>query len=269
MKRFTDTEKWRDPWFRKLGSLEKNFWGYICDNCDNAGIWRPDLEMAEFCIGLKIEPAKILDAFSGRILVLPDGYWLIIKFVEFQYGELNPDCRPHQQVLGILKRHGLGYAKGIYTLKDRIRIGSGSDQGGVGGDENAPELPRGFPKNEDEAIGCIGNVGCDREFALKTWNLARSRGGKDHKEIAIVSWPHFLKSQWDFERDRRNKPALGNGHGSVPAGIQLREIDEQISRHPANRDSAAYNGKCTELDKASLRALRTKRNDLSRQIANA
>ena len=50
-KRFTATEKWDDPWFRKLNLLAKAFWYYVCDKCDNAGVWKIDFEHASFYMG--------------------------------------------------------------------------------------------------------------------------------------------------------------------------------------------------------------------------
>jgi len=54
MKRFTETEKWRDPWFRKLSAGAKLAFLYIIDNCDNAGVWTADKELADFSIGMEI-----------------------------------------------------------------------------------------------------------------------------------------------------------------------------------------------------------------------
>ena len=49
-KRFTDTEKWKDPWFCALTEKEKLFWVYIVDNCDHAGIWRVNWPLVQFYI---------------------------------------------------------------------------------------------------------------------------------------------------------------------------------------------------------------------------
>jgi hypothetical protein len=66
----------------------------------------------------------------------------------------------------------------------------------------AVELPRGFPRDEDEAKAHAAFVGCPEAFAATTWALARGRGGRDSKDVPIRSWRHFLKSQWEFERVR-------------------------------------------------------------------
>jgi hypothetical protein len=38
LKRFTETTKWADPWFRKLPLRLKSLWHWLCDTCDMAGV---------------------------------------------------------------------------------------------------------------------------------------------------------------------------------------------------------------------------------------
>lgn len=120
-KRFTETEKWKDPWFRKLPPAYKCFWIYICDNCNNAGIWNIDFELAEMLIGAPLDLHAIGAHFSERIKFLDQKYIQITGFIQFQYGELHKDSKPHQQVLKLLEKYGVskGYPKGIHTLKDK------------------------------------------------------------------------------------------------------------------------------------------------------
>jgi len=62
----------------------------------------------------------------------------------------------------------------------------------------------------------------------------------------------------------------GNGSGFAPSpAVQLKSVSEVISTHPANRDSTAYNPRCTEAQRAELKALRLRADDLNRQIALA
>lgn len=119
-KRFTDTNKWKDSWFQDLPSKYKLFWIYLLDECDSAGVWKPNIRLATFQIGEPFEEAELKRVFGERITVTETGYWFITKFIGFQYGELSDTCKPHVSVINILKNHKIkGYSKGIDTLKDK------------------------------------------------------------------------------------------------------------------------------------------------------
>lgn len=119
-KRFTDSNKWKDTWFQDLPTKYKLFWVYLLDECDAAGIWKPNIRLACFQIGEPFEELELKRVFGDRITITGDGYWFIKKFIEFQYGELSEHSKPHQSVIKILEKHNIkGYAKGIYTLKEK------------------------------------------------------------------------------------------------------------------------------------------------------
>lgn len=124
MKRFTETEKWRDSWFRRLHPSEKLAYLYIVDCCDNSGVWDPDYELAEFQIGHQVAWPKVIEAMGDRLEILKSGKWHLRKFVGYQFGELSDDCKPHQHVIRLLESHGIervskGYPKGIQRDKDK------------------------------------------------------------------------------------------------------------------------------------------------------
>lgn len=121
-KRFTATEKWDDPFFQDLSPKYKCFWIFILDKCDAAGVWNVNLRAAEFFIGEKLDMKEVMQLFGDRIKILNGGErWFIQKFIEFQYGELSENCKPHQSVIQILKKYNLykGYTKGIDTLQEK------------------------------------------------------------------------------------------------------------------------------------------------------
>jgi hypothetical protein len=126
MKRFTETTKWADPWFRKLHPTAKLLWLYLCDNCDHAGVIELDPEVAAMQMGVRprdIDPSKLGD----RIISLPGGKLWVQKFVDFQYGKISRDCKAHGPVFASIAKHELervskGLAKGpmggIHTPQD-------------------------------------------------------------------------------------------------------------------------------------------------------
>lgn len=119
-KRFTDTAKWKDTWFQDLPAKYKLFWIYLLDECDAAGLWKPNIKLANFQIGENFQESELINVFSERITVTDSGYWFVNKFIKFQYGELSENCKPHLPIIKTLKSHKIkGYPKGIHTLEEK------------------------------------------------------------------------------------------------------------------------------------------------------
>ena len=121
-KRLTDTEKWKKCWFRQLKPVYKCFWQYICDNCNHAGIWDVDFDLAEVFIGEKLDQKEIKQIFKKQYWELHKGFkWLIIDFIRFQYGELNTSNTMYVAVRNALRQEGV-------SLEDIWRIHPGKDK---------------------------------------------------------------------------------------------------------------------------------------------
>jgi hypothetical protein len=122
--RFTDSRKWDDPWFRKLACKHKAFWIFLLDKCNHAGIWKVDMESAEFHIGDKFDIKDVHNVFRERVVDLK-GKWFIPKFISFQYqvdvNSLNPDNRVHKSVLMLLQKEGAlkGLKSTLLGCKDK------------------------------------------------------------------------------------------------------------------------------------------------------
>ena len=67
-KRFTDTEKWKKPFIRGLEGAYKLLWLYICDDCDHAGIWQVDLEVASIRIGEPLCLPKAIESLAEALV---------------------------------------------------------------------------------------------------------------------------------------------------------------------------------------------------------
>lgn len=122
-KRFTDTEKWEDPWFRNLLREYQIFWIYLLDKCDSAGVWKVDFELAEFCLKQSLNEKELSTVFKNRIKIFENGErWFIPKFITFQYGNLDETCHPHKSIFKLLRSYKLeGYLEGINTPNTRTR----------------------------------------------------------------------------------------------------------------------------------------------------
>jgi hypothetical protein len=90
-KRLTDSCKWQDPWFMDLPSKYKLFWLYLLDNCDHAGIWKVNFKIAAFYVGEHLEPSEVKRILNERLQIISDEYWMVKKFIDFQYGGIKND----------------------------------------------------------------------------------------------------------------------------------------------------------------------------------
>lgn len=112
-KRFTDTNKYKKPFIRGLQGAYKLLWDYLYLDCDHAGIWIVDFEIAQIYLGddMQVSKQKALHYFNvgeKRIIEVDGGTkWFIKPFIDFQYGELNELNRAHNSIINILKKHNL------------------------------------------------------------------------------------------------------------------------------------------------------------------
>ena len=120
-KRFRDTGSWKKKWIRELNPEMKLFWFYLLDNCDHAGIWEVDIELASFQMDVELDEASILEAFNRKIIPFKTDKWFVPKFIVYQYGELNENNRVHNSVINILNKYGLykGRVSPLQGVKDK------------------------------------------------------------------------------------------------------------------------------------------------------
>lgn len=106
-KRFIDTNLFRKRWIRQLDTDMKLFWIYILTDCDHAGIWDVDIDRAAFQLNMKLDENKILNTFKNKIFLFKKDKWFIPKYIEYQYGELNPAVNAHKSAIKILQKYNL------------------------------------------------------------------------------------------------------------------------------------------------------------------
>ena len=121
-KRMTDTDKWKKRFVRELSPQHKLLWFYILDDCNHAGIWEVDLEVASIRVGEELIYDMLPQAFLDKIVIFDNGdKWFIPEFIDFQYGELNPNSNVHKSVIALLDKYNLeGYMKGSQGVQSTL-----------------------------------------------------------------------------------------------------------------------------------------------------
>lgn len=265
LKRNTDTEKWKDPWFRKLKPELKSFYEYFRDTCDSAGVWIVDMEAASFNVGVEIRATEVQEAFGSKLVDLQNGKWWNPDFVKLQYDELNPDSKYHQRAIKTLESHDLLNEENAILMaiewplvrkgKDKERQGGGVAEGEM---EWANRIYAEYPRKaaKPKAVAAIIDAiqrGANPEMLLaKTKKFATCCVGCEERFIAHPS-------TW-FNQDRFNdEPKTwinhGNPHqrenhrntGVAKAGIDYgeaakRKLERQVAEAANHPPQAQGNG---------------------------
>ena len=235
-KRFTDTNKWRKIWFRGLKPVEKCFWLYLCDNCDHAGIWEVDFELAQIFIGEPLDIPSIQLSFKKQYEELGGGKkWFLHDFVEFQYGELNEHNRDHASVISILKNEGAykGLIRSLEAHKDKDKDKDKDKEGVWGNNEEVKKRSKVQKLTDEEWLESLKSnpayVGIDvieLYHKMLAWCEVQ---GKKPTRARLLNW-----------LNRQEKPMTGgNGKGKLSISeVQrdsikndIREIQKRIERY--------------------------------------
>jgi len=177
-KRFRDSATYKDRFVKSLSIEMKHIWFYILDDCDNAGIWRVDLEGAGLYTRCNFTASEIKDALKEKVEFLNEEYWFVPKFIEFQYGlPLNLKAGAIMSAFKRLKAFG---------LEDRFETVSGESKESL-------ETPKDKDKDKDKDKKKEKNL--SEEF-IAFW---KAYPRKDSKGDAIKAWSQMSKERPPIE----------------------------------------------------------------------
>jgi len=107
-KRFFDTDFFKKKFIRDLEAPYKLLWFYIMTDCNHAGIWEVDFQVAQIRLNCDLDEEKTARIFQDKIVKVDNNEkWFIPSFIEFQYGELNEKNNAHLSVIQILSKYKL------------------------------------------------------------------------------------------------------------------------------------------------------------------
>lgn len=197
-KRFTDTDKWKKGFMKSLSTKYKLLWLYIVDDCNHAGVWETDFEVASIRIGSKISENEAIKHFAEQIRIFDNGdKWFVPKFIDFQYGQLNSNSRPHQAVIKLIEKYDLYSIKGVDNIDTT--------------DSPKTSLKR-FKKPTTEEIQSYCTERKNNVDSMKFFNFYESNGWKVGKN-AMKDWKASIRT-WESN-------AINKSNSDSKIGSQL------------------------------------------------
>ncbi len=197
-RRFTETEKWNDVWFRKLSPEAKTLFEYLRDNCDIAGFWEIDFEVASLKTGipLKQNEQELLDNCKthykdietvvqelSKSCFRNEKYIWLKNFIFYQGNlPLGKDCNVNIAILKSINSHNglrdkvLEYLRQQEIEKNLTTVSQGlSNPSGKGKGKGKGKGNKGVQgENPDHQVCLI-----DKERAYGNGFTVRSKNGKN------------------------------------------------------------------------------------------
>ncbi len=214
MKRFTETDKWKDMWFRKLKVHQKLLWMYVCDNCDHAGVIDLDIELASFQIGAEIKKTD-LESFGDRIESLGGNKIWLKKFVRFQYGKLSRDCKPHAPVFVAMEKHG-------FSIDDMIQ--NENFKGSIDGRLREKIIER------DGLVCVYYNIPISADDAHIDHIVPKVKGGSNDPSNLVVASKKANSEKWDLSLDEYCQKA----------NLNLNEVKNRINERLSKASKVGF-----------------------------
>ena len=215
----TDTDKWKKRFLRELKPQHKLLWFYILDDCNHAGIWDVDIEVASIRVGEELIYDMLPQAFLDKIVIFDNGdKWFIPEFIDFQYGELNPNSNVHKSVIALLDKYNLeGYMKGSQGVQSTLN-NKDKDKDIVKAKVNVKRFAK--PTIEEVADYCNerqNDVDAEKFYdyyssngwkvgknAMKDWKASVRTWEKNTTQQQKVSQPKQVLTAWEQARTQIN-----------------------------------------------------------------
>ena len=208
-KRFTDTDKWKKGWFKGLTPKQRLFWLYVLDDCSAAGIWDVDLEVAGIRIGEPIDVSEAVEVLGTDVVWFDNNEKIFIpKFIDFQYGVLNENSRPHASVIKMLDKYDL-YSSGKIT-----------------GEVVTPRVqkPKGFIKPSVEEINIYCKERSNDVEAESFFDFYESKGWLVGK-TKMKDWKAAVRN-WERSNIKMESTKVGKVDKQISSWQKARDIVE-------------------------------------------
>ena len=239
-KRFTDNEKWKKTFFKSLSTVNKLFFLYILDDCDHAGIWHVEPEIASLRIGEKIDIQLAKEELGKHIYEFDNGEkWFIPFFIEFQYGSLNPSVNAHKSVIDRLKKRNLSeiYQQFI-NCSSRVMdkdMDKDKDKDKVKDKEEDKEKDTEEPKKLTEIKAYFTAKDYPLEEAISFFNHYEAQGWVTGSGVPIFNWK-MKAENWHKEQRSRNL----NKKTEQKSEITYSEILDIVDKTPKTEKSKVW-----------------------------
>lgn len=238
MKRFTDTCKWDDPWFRELRGAWKLVFLYVIDRCNNAGFW--EVDEAAITWHTKLTSEQVKGALEGleRGLKGADGWVWVKNFLKHQKNDaLNPSNPAHRQIIQLIREQSSrfsqcsaftdfeGAVKGLERPIGQVQVKEKVEKGVQREEANADSDPPGMAPTREKWVSMLELFSIPEWYALKKYDVWDAKGWCIGRTLAHWSkMGSMMKKDYVNDGSPASEAQLYRPNGAPPKPDPLKNI---------------------------------------------
>lgn len=198
--RLIDTNIWSEDWYLSLNGEEQYFLRYIFDNCNHAGIFKPNTIKYIKLTSLKIDQQGFLNKINEdkeRIYVLKNGRWFLRDFIKFQCFNKQKEFKLNLKVVMYRSIYELIKLENIPLEKINGFVGLDNEgvTQGVGKGVTQPTKDKDKDKDKEKVKDVKIHIRNKERFE-KIWERYPRREGRKEAERHFIA---TVKTDQDWE----------------------------------------------------------------------
>lgn len=253
MKRFTETDKWRDKWFRRLEPMHKLAYLFILDNCDGAGVIEFDEDECSFNIGGTLDLCSFNIASTLKIAELPSGKLWVKNFCEFQYPKgINSKWNVCANACKSIRKNKLPVPIDGSIIEGSLNIDGILDEYSANVPSTGTSTGNGKGIGKEEEASDLNAIQI-RIAKLGSWSPHLSYSEQSELADNAGKWFDLTDRDWNTLESWYAVPAAAAPYRSGKAKL-LRSPDEEVIKAESNGfpKSAKSKAKLSPAEKAEM-----------------
>lgn len=236
--RFIDTSFFKSPFVRGLKGASKTLYCFIICDCNGAGIWNKDIQIASMFIDQKYTDSDFETDFvkTGKAIFVQNGRYFFPDFIDHQYPKgLQANNPAHKNFISELLKYNL-LDEGLKPLRrpfqgSYVKVTVPVEVKAKGKSDG--DKPKKFePPTPEDVQVFVQMEGFPLELGIHVYKYYNDADWKDAKGNQVKNWKQKIRGVW-LKEENRNYGKQSTSKTGTAANSRLENSIASAQRYHA------------------------------------